>query len=141
MFRRRSKIDDDQPKPPSKAEILEDLQTFSIEQMVNAEQTRRQDTSQLSLNDDSLNTTEPTKSNKNETEGNKQLNEWWETFEKFIGDVDKLQTFQKQFEVKKANLMKLDQSIKVMVDDIQARIADSLEKTRDEMDDDPIDIK
>lgn len=141
MFRRRSKIDDDQPKPPSKAEILEDLQTFSIEQMMNAEQTRRQDTSQLSLNDDSLNTTEPTKSNKNETEGNKQLNEWWETFEKFIGDVDKLQTFQKQFEVKKANLMKLDQSIKVMVDDIQARIADSLEKTRDEMDDDPIDIK
>lgn len=142
MFLRRSKVDDDQPKPPSKAEILEDLETFSIEHLKNADQTRRQpDTSLLSLNDDTLNTTESTKSNKHETDENKQLTEWWDTFEKFIGDVDKLQTYQKQFEVKKGNLKQLDQSVKVMVDDIQSRIEDSLQKARDEMDEDHIDIK
>ena len=127
MFKRKSKLDADLPQPPTKAEILEDLETFSLDHV---NRTQRNE-SLLSASDMSLNATDSSKTTKrgrNESESEHQLEEWWDKFEKFLSDIDKLEVYQKQFESKKTNLAKLDETIGLMADEIQTRINDSLEK-------------
>lgn len=143
MFFRKSKVDDELPKPPTKAEILEDLQTFSIDQLRSANQSRRSPEASLSsLGDLNASPTlnDSTKTQKPEVDDN-GLAEWWETFEKFLGDVEKMEAYQKEFEVKRRNLEELDQTVKQMVDDIQTQLRDGLDKVREELGEEPIDLK
>ncbi|XP_055301101.1 uncharacterized protein LOC129567809 [Sitodiplosis mosellana] len=127
MFRRKTKLDGDLPQPPTKAEILEDLETFSLDHV---NRTQRNE-SALSTSDLSLNAMDSSKTMKrgrNEPESEHQLEEWWDKFEKFLSDIDQLEVYQKQFGSKKMSLAKLDETIGLMADDIQTRINDSLGK-------------
>lgn len=136
MFRRKSsKLDGKEPKPPTKAEILEDLETFNVDNLRLDETRRRLDDSTLThlkKTDSMVAPVEsPTKST--ESDDKRQLEEWWNSFEKFLGDIDKLETYQKHFESKKANLTKLDDTIAIMADDIQTRISNSLQMAFEEL--------
>lgn len=135
----RNKSSSNLPKPPTKAEILEDLETFQMDHLLDKSHSRIGDENTLgihSTSDASLNTmdlSKITKRDRKNTETDEQLDEWWTTFEKFLKDVEKLEIYQKQFDVKKANLAKLDESIGLMADDIQTRINDSLQKALNEI--------
>lgn len=140
MFKRKSKLDVDLPQPPTKAEILDDLETFSLDHVNRAQ---RNESSLLAL-DRSLNATDSSKTTKrgrNDTESEHQLEEWWDKFEKFLSDIDKLEVYQKQFESKKTKLAKLDETIGLMADDIQTRINDSFEKAMAQMPETQPDLK
>lgn len=140
MFRRRAKIEDEQPKPPTKAEMLEDLQTCSIESLIEVNSYRNSDPSKR-FADTSLSSAESTKTNQQESDDEHEFNEWWGTFKKFIDDVDKLEAYKKQFAEKRKKLDELDQTIKHVVDDIEQKMMESIQRVRDELDDDPIDIE
>lgn len=140
MFLRKSKIDGRQPKPPTIPEILQDLETFCVDHVL-YEKTRRRPIDEAK-NDASINPIESSKSHKNESnDTNRHLDEWWELFEKFLSDVDKLESYEKQFEAKKMNLSKLNDTIGLMADDVQTRIGDSLQKAIDETADIEQDLK
>lgn len=148
VFSRKSKIDGEPPKPPTKAEILEDLDTFSLDH-INLNKTHRRlgEESTLgafSTSDASLGATELSKIDKRddkESNSERQLDEWWDTFEKFLCDIDKLEVHQKHFQAKKTNLAKLDETIGLMADDIHTRITDSLQKATAEISDSEQDLK
>lgn len=137
MFSRK-KSNSNLPKPPTKAEILEDLETFRMDHILD-KSIGIGDENTLSMHstsDTSLNTLDSSKTikrDRKESETDGQLNEWWTKFEKFLSDIDKLEIYQKQFDVKKTNLAKLDESIGLMADDIQTRINDSLQKALNEI--------
>lgn len=148
MFSRKSKKSSESlPKPPTRAEILEDLETFSMDYILVEPRRRLGDESKLgahSTSDSSLNSVDSPKTPKRdrkESDGDTQLDEWWEKFEKFLGDIVKLEIYQKQFEAKKMSLAKLDESIELMADEIQTRITDSLQKATDEIPDSDQDLK
>lgn len=131
MFRRKSlKLSMTKPKPPTKAEILEDLETFSVDH-IRIEETRRR------LDDNTLTHLKKTDtliaSIESPSKNNNESQEWWNSFEKFLGDIDKLETYQKHFVAKKSNLVKLDDTIALMADDIQTKITNSLQKASDEI--------
>lgn len=142
-----SKLDGKEPKPPTKADILEDLQTFNVDHL-RVEKTHRRldDTalSQLKKTDISIasveSTATTTKTNES-TDEERQLEEWWESFEKFLSDIDKLEMYQQHFEAKKTNLIKLDDTIAIMADDIQTRISNSLQKALEEVVENENDLK
>lgn len=136
MFSRKSKLDTSPPKPPTKAEILDDLDTFRLDHT----KKERNSTSDSSLNSVGLPKT-TTKKERKDSENTEQLEEWWEVFEKFLNDIDKLEEYQKQFKKKKTSLAKLDETISIMGDDIQTRIMDSLEKARAEIPESEPDLK
>lgn len=147
MFSRKSKKSvESPPKPPTKAEILEDLETFSMDHILEKPRRRLGDEriGAHSTSDSSLNSIESLKNAKRErkdSECDSQLDEWWETFEKFLGDIDKLEVYQKQFGTKKNNLAKLDESIGLLSDEIHTRITDSLQKAMDEIPESEPDLK
>lgn len=146
----RNKSTANPPKPPTKPDILEDLKTFRIDHIV-LDKTHSKIGDEIgalsihSTSDTSLNAMDSSKvaakRDRNESESNAHLDEWWTTFEKFIGDIDKLEVHQKQFDVKKVNLAKLDESIGLMADDIQTRINDSLQKALNEIPEMDTDLK
>lgn len=134
FLRKAKKTDVSLPKPPTKSEILDDLETFQMEHVLtksNRNTLGAHSTSDTSLN--SLDASKSLKSDRKDSEGDAQLDEWWQQFEKFLGDIDKLEMYQKQFQAKKMNLSKLDESIGLMADDIQTRINDSLQKAMNEI--------
>lgn len=133
-------MDTDPPKPPTKAEILEDLETFNLDH-VNRTQRSDSTLAALSASDITVASSKATKRDRNDSENEQHLEEWWDTFEKFLGDIDKLEMYQKQFASKKANLAKLDETIGLMADDIQTRITDSLEKAMAEVPESEPDLK
>lgn len=143
MFKRKSKLNSNLPEPPTKAEILEDLETFSLDLM---NRTRHSISSRiLSTSVSSLDPVDSPKTPNRKTkepETDRQLEEWWDTkFEKFLSDIDKLEIYQKQFAKKKTNLAKLDETIGLMADDIHTRITDSLEKAQAEIPEAEQDLK
>lgn len=144
MFSRKSKIGGDPPKPPTRAEILEDLETFTVDHM---EKTHRRLVDETTIgafltSESSINSLDKPKTGKRDgKDSENELNEWWQTFEKFLSDINKLELYQKQFEAKKNNFAKLDESIGLMADDIQTRINDSLQKAIDEIPDSEQDLK
>lgn len=139
MFRRKiTKLDADQPKPPSKAEILEDLHTFGIDHML-VDKTRRRISNTIDIN--LIDLPKSGKAQSIESDEGRQLNEWWLKFEKFLGDIDELESYQKQFDGKKRNLATLDDQISTMADEIQTKIGDSLQKALDEVNDGERDLK
>lgn len=146
MFSRKSKLNGDLPKPPTKAEILEDLETFSLDHIA-LDRTRRRFGDETSIgafstSELSLNAGDSSKTGKRENKDpENELNEWWDTFEKFLSDIDKLELYKKQLDVKKNNFAKLDESIGLMADEIQTRINDSLQKAMDEIPDSEQDLK
>lgn len=135
----RNKSNSNPPKPPTKAEILDDLETFRMDHVLDKSHTGIDDdntfgtlsTSNASMTAQDLHKT--IKRDRNESETDIPLDEWWNTFEHFLSDIDKLEIHQKQFDVKKRNLAKLDESIGLMADDIQTRINDSLQKALNEI--------
>lgn len=138
----RNKSTSNPPNPPTRAEILEDLETFSLDHMLDKSTVGIDDENTLgthSTSDSSLNALDSQRTGskrvRKDSEKDVPLEEWWNTFEKFLSDIDKLEIYQKQFEVKKANLAKLDESIGLMADEIQTRINDSLQKAFDEITD------
>lgn len=145
MFSRKSKLDKDPPSPPTKAEILEDLETFSLHN-INLSKLHKRFGEETLGADSTLNTplnaTETVKTEKRDgKESERQLGEWWDTFEKFLSDIDRLEIYQRQFDAKKTNLAKLDETIGLMADDIQTRITDSLEKATAEIPESEQDLK
>lgn len=149
MFSRKStKSEATLPKPPTKAEILEDLETFSLDSILDKPRRRLGDESSINasaaMSDSLANSMDASKSVKRdhkESESDRHLEEWWETFEKFLADINKLEIYQKQFQAKKIGLAKLDESIGLMADDIQTRITDSLQKAMDEIPESEQDLK
>lgn len=147
IFSRKSESDTDPPNPPAKAEILEDLETFSLHNINLTKSHKKLGEGTLdatSTSDITLNTTEAAKTEKRdgkESESKRQLDEWWTTFERFLSDIDRLEINRKQFETKKTNLSKLDETITLMADDIQTRITDSLEKSSAEIPESEQDLK
>lgn len=147
MFSRKSnKSTENPPNPPKIAEILEDLETFSMDHLLERPRQRLGEerfgtlsTSDTSIN--SIDSSKPGKRERNDSEGDCQLDEWWETFEKFLGDIDKLEIYQKQFEAKKRSLAKLDESIGLMSDEIHTRITDSLQKAMEQIPESEPDLK
>lgn len=144
MFSRKSKLNGDPPKPPTKAEILEDLETFSLDHIC-LDKTRRRpgdESGAFSASESMLDLMESPKSGKRDAkDSDKELMEWWDTFEKFLGDIDKLELYQKQFETKKNSFSKLDETIGLMADEIQTRINDSMQKAMDEIPESEQDLK
>lgn len=135
----RNKSNSNPPKPPTKAEILEDLETFRLDHILDESHSGIGDEHTFgihSTSDTSLNATDSSKiikRDRKDSEADGQLDEWWMKFEKFLSDIDKLEIYRKQFDAKKTNLAKLDESIGLMADDIQTRINDSLQKAMNEM--------
>lgn len=133
----RNKSNTNLPKPPTKAEILEDLETFRMDHIILDKSFGDENTLGIhSTSDTSLNAMDSSKSAKRdrkELETDGQLDEWWSKFEKFLSDIDKLEIYKKQFNVKKTNLAKLDESIGLMADDIQTRINDKLTRIMNEI--------
>lgn len=143
----RNKSTGNVPKPPTKAEILEDLDTFRMDHII-LDKSHAKICDEIgihSTSSSSLNTMDSSKTvgkrDGKESEADAQLDEWWTTFEKFLSDIDKLEVHQKQFDAKKVNMSKLDESISLMADDIQTRINDSLQKALNEMPDMDPDLK
>lgn len=148
VFSRKSKLEGEPPRPPTKAEILEDLETFSLDHInLNKTYGKLGDESTLSgfsVSDASISSSETSKIEKRdgkESQGERQLDEWWNTFEKFLNDIDKLEIHQNHFKAKKSSLAKLDETIELMADDIQTRITDRLEKATAEIPDSEQDLK
>lgn len=140
----RNKSNSNPPKPPTKAEILEDLETFQVDHIILDKSHSGIGDENTFNTDASLSTMDSSKINKRdrkESEADGQLDEWWTTFETFLSDIGKLEIYQKQFDVKKTNLSKLDESIGLMADDIQTRINDSLQKAMNEIPDMVPDLK
>lgn len=138
MFRRKtSKLDAEQLKPPTKKEILEDLQTFVVEPFISEKERRRLSNIDTTL----IDLQKSGKSSGAETEENRELNQWWLKFEKFLGDIDDLENFHKQFDIKKTTLAKVDKTIGIMADEIQTRVSDSLQKALDEVADGEQDLR
>lgn len=146
MFRRKtSKLDGKQPQPPTKTEILEDLETFNFDNIRMEETRRRLDDSSLAhlkKTDTLIASSESLTATKiYETDEHRKLDEWWNSFETFLSDIDKLETYQKHFDAKKTNLVKLDDTVAIMADDIQTRISNSLQKALNEIDENEHDLK
>lgn len=132
MFgRKKTKLDVSLPKPPTKAEILEDLSTFSIDRTVFDAIKRRTSTTSTGA------TASITESSKVAgIEQDVHLENWWNKFETFLSEVDDLENFQKQFDAKRNTLEKLDSTIRVMSDDVRTQIGKSVQSALDEAADD-----
>lgn len=139
MFgRKKTKLDVSLPKPPTKAEILEDLGTFCVDRPLFDASRRRSSTNTttaaaLASIGDSSKTAG--------TEQDAHLENWWNKFETFLNEVDDLENYQKQFDAKRKNLEKLDSTIRVLSDDIHAQIGKSVQSALDEAADNCSDLK
>lgn len=137
MFgRKKTKLDVSLPKPPTKANILEDLGTFCIERTMHDAGRRRSSTSAaaaLASNDG----THKVAGNEHDV----HLEHWWKKFECFLDEVDDLENYQKQFDAKRKNLEKLDSTIRVLSEDLNTQISRSVQSALDEAADSGSDIK
>lgn len=110
MFRRKTKLDVALPKPPTRDEILEDLEFFSLDRVLLSKDRRQ--SSVTGLNVLSKSRQEKTKPKADESnEEDKELDLWWQKFEEFLNDVDDLESYRKEFNSKKTYLNKLDEEI------------------------------
>lgn len=136
MFKKKSsKINVRPPKPPTKAEILEDLETFCVDHVF-LQNARRLSTASLAASVSANESTKPL-----EEENGINLDDWWLKFETFLTEIDEMEVYQKQFDVKKKSLKRLDGTIQIMSDDIQLKISENLEKVLNEVADDDNDLK
>lgn len=135
MFKKKtSKLDLNPPKPPSKAEILEDLESFCAESIL-MQKSRRNST--LASTVAGLDASATGK----DAEVHRDADVWWAKFEKFLIEVDELESYKKQFEVKKNHLEKLDGVIQTMSGNIRNQITDELQRALDEASDTGNDLK
>lgn len=138
MFgRKKTKLDVSLPKPPTKAEILEDLNTFCMDRTVIDPARRRSSTSTGVAALASIG--ESSKSSG--IEQDVQLGNWWNKFETFLSEVDDLESYQKQFNARRENLGKLDSVIRVLSEDIHTQISKSVQSALDEAADNGSDLK
>lgn len=139
MFgRKKTKLDVSLPKPPTKAEILEDLSTFCMDRTLHDAARRRSSTSTATVAALASIGESP------KTAGIDQdvhLEHWWTKFETFLNEVDDLESYQKQFDAKRKNLEKLDGTIRVLSEDVQTQISKSVQSALDEAADNGSDLK
>lgn len=136
MFgRKKTKLDVSLPKPPTKAEILEDLNTFCMDQTLLDPARRRSSTSTGVAALASIG--ESSKSSEQDV----QLENWWNKFETFLSEVNDLESYQKQFDAKREHLGKLDSAIRVLSEDIHTQINKSVQSALDEAADNGSDLK
>lgn len=139
MFgRKKTKLDVSLPKPPTKAEILEDLSTFCMDRTLLDAAKRRSSITTAGLAalasiDDSSKTAG--------VEQDMHLENWWSKFEIFLSEVDDLENYQKQFDGKKQSLEKLDSTIRVLSEDVHAQISKNVQRALDEAADNGSDLK
>lgn len=141
MFRKSSSIESKLPKPPTRSEILEDMENFNFELI----------SDEIPENNSSITTiTSTTESSKGERDqqstdaqsgSGKNLVEWWQQFETFLNCIKVLGNKQVQFDVKKKNLTRLDTTLSNMSTDITNQLNDGFERARCEIDDDCINLK
>lgn len=89
MFRAKSKLVSNPPKPPTISEILEDLETFNLNH-INRLRQKENTYDSLSTSDTSLNLMDSQKATRGDrkvSENEYQLGEWWNSFEKFLGNI------------------------------------------------------
>lgn len=89
MFRAKSKLVSNPPKPPTISEILEDLETFNLNH-INRLRRKENTFDSLSASDTSLNLVDSQKATRVDrkvSESEYQLEEWWNSFEKFLGNI------------------------------------------------------
>lgn len=133
MFRRKSKLNVSLPKPPTREEILDDMEYFSLDRMLMGKDRRMSTASNLNAALD--------KSKESENNSDEQLDEWWQKFETFLNDIDDLESYQKQFEIKKTNVNKLDEEISAISDDISSKLKQGIQKVNDEITENEQDLR
>lgn len=133
MFRRKSKLNVSLPKPPTKEEILEDMEYFSLDRMLMGKDRRMSTASHLNPSLD--------KSRESENDSDEKLDEWWHKFETFLNDIDDLGSYQKQFEIKTTNVNKLDDEISAISEDINSKLKQGIEKVNDEITENEQDLR
>lgn len=139
MFgRKKTKLDVSLPKPPSKAEILEDLSTFCMDRTLLDAAKRRSSTTTGGVAElASIGESSKTAG----VEQDIHLENWWNKFEIFLSEVDDLENYQKQFDAKKQSLEKLDSTIRVLSEDVHAQISKNVQRALDEAADIGSDLK
>lgn len=134
MFRRKSKLNVSLPKPPTKDEILEDMEYFSLDRMLTGKDRRQSTASNLNASLDA-------DKDSREKDGDVQLEEWWQKFETFLTDINDLESYRKQFEYKKTNVNKLDEEISAISEDISSKLKVGIQKVTDEITENEQDLR
>lgn len=139
MFgRKKTKLDVSLPKPPTKAEILEDLGAFCMDLTLLDAAKRRTSTTTAAVGGlASLNESQKAAG----IEQDVDLERWWNKFEKFLDEVNDVENHQKLFDAKRNNLEKLDSTIRVLSQDVQTQIGKSVQSALEEAADDGSDLK
>lgn len=134
MFRRKSKLNVSLPKPPTKDEILEDMEYFSLDRMLMGKDRRQSTASNLNASLDAG-------KDSTENDGDVQLEEWWQKFESFLTDINDLESYRKQFDYKKTNVNKLDEEISAISEDISSKLKVGIQKVTDEITENEQDLR
>lgn len=135
MFRKSSSLESKLPKPPTRAEILEDMETFNFEEF-----------SENSLATVTSTNTESPKGEREQqssldAQNGRNLDEWWQQFETYLDCIKVLENKQVQFDAKKINLARLDTTVSNMSTDITNQLQDAFDRAKTEIDEDFINLK
>lgn len=139
MFRRAKKLDADIPQPPTKEDILKDLETFYIAQSMATERNNRSDSG---APDGTENNSGQTANNNNSNDDcslassstvvstSKASDQWWGRFDHFLNDIDQLKNYREYLKYKKNDLSDLDSFITDQASDITAKIKRNMEAAK-----------
>lgn len=131
MFRRAKKTGPEIPKPPSKEEILNDLETFHVIQPIRERnrdepdaEKQRQRTSPTST------TNSPSATSPSAPAQPIDDSEWWTKFEYFLADIDELKNYRQYLQFKKNDLADLDNFITEESNEIQRKLREHIEEAK-----------
>lgn len=134
MFRRNKKSSSGIPKPPSKDEILSDLETFHVAQPIRERTRDSADTEakQEQRTSSTLPTTSPTTSNRSTTTSAPRIDDavWWSYFENFLADIDELKNYRQYLEFKKTDLAEFDSFITEESSEIDKQLREHIETAK-----------
>lgn len=140
MFKKSSSLESKLPKPPNRAEILQDMENFNFELVSEIQQ--NENILPATVDSSSSSAVErDQQSQSSDGQSRKNLPEWWQQFETFLNDIKHLEKKQMQFNMKKSNLKKLDTTITNMATDIRSQLDEGFELARHEIEDDSINLK
>lgn len=126
MFRRKPKSDISLPEPPTREEILEDLEYFSMDRMFLGKERRG---SSVSVANVSITKDSPS----GDDDERKRLDDWWQTFEGFLDNIDDLESYRQKLDLKRSAINALDEEICAVSGDISARLKESVQKAAEEI--------
>lgn len=139
MFRRAKKLDADIPQPPTKEDILSDLETFYIAQAMSTERNSRSDGGVPDGTDNNSGTLANNSFSDENSIGNSSstavvaaspADPWWSRFDHFLNDIDQLKNYREYLKYKKNDLSDLDSFITVKVNDMSDKIKRNMEAAK-----------